>query len=301
MIDFQKIKPEDRELLSRYLMQSGERGCEYSFTNLYLWGKQRFAIVDGYLVLFSQFERRSVYPFPVGQGDIRPVLEALMADARERGVLFRVTSLSAEGCMTLEELYPGRFQFYPDRNSCDYVYGIHDLADLAGRRFQKKRNHVNRFWQSHPQCRVEPISPENLDAVREMVELWYQQKLEQDPHSDFHLEQMALKRAFAHMEELGLEGLALVEDGKLLAMTMGSPLSEDTFDIHFEKALEDGAYAAINQAFAKYLREKYPRLAWLNREDDMGLPGLRKAKLSYYPDRLITKFWAYLTEEEDDH
>ena len=95
----------------------------------------------------------------------------------------------------------------------------------------------------------------------------------------------------------------MVEYGNVLAMTLGSWLSEDTFDIHFEKAAEDvdGAYTAINQAFAAHLREKYPQLRYLNREDDLGIPGLRKAKLSYYPDKLAVKFWANLWEDDDDH
>ena len=99
-----------------------------------------------------------------------------------------------------------------------------------------------------------------------------------------------------------MEGLILRYKGKIIAMTMGSALSEDTFDIHFEKAVEgyDGAYAAINREFARYLRDKYPNLQWLNREDDMGLEGLRKAKLSYCPEKLSEKWWACLKEEGYD-
>ena len=104
-------------------------------------------------------------------------------------------------------------------------------------------------------------------------------------------------------EELGLEGLVLMENGQALAMTMGSILSPDTFDIHFDKALDgvDGAYAAINQSFAQYLQEKYPQIRYLNREDDLGIDGLRKAKLSYHPDHLVTKYWARLWEETDEN
>ena len=88
----------------------------------------------------------------------------------------------------------------------------------------------------------------------------------------------------------------------MLAFTIGSRLNETAFDVHFEKALDvaDGAYPAINRAFARHLREKYPQLRWLNREDDMGLEGLRKAKMSYSPDHMLEKHWARLWKEEDE-
>ena len=110
---------------------------------------------------------------------------------------------------------------------------------------------------------------------------------------------MAIDRAFRHFAALDMDGLMLKEGGQVLAVTMGSRLSPDTIDVHFEKAREDvdGAYAAINREFARYLREKYPDVQYLNREDDMGLEGLRKAKLSYQPHHLEEKYWACLMED----
>lgn len=302
MIDFQKFDLSQADAYNRYLRNCGERGCEYSLANLHLWGRQQAAFYHDYLVLFSQFEKRSIYPFPVGKGDIKPVLDAIIHDARQRGIVCRLSGLNASECMLLEELYPGQFQFHPDRDSCDYVYKIEDLATLKGRKFQKKRNHLNKFKENHPNCRIAVLDDDNLPAVRDMVARWYEARLAENPQADFHLEQRAIKRAFANRELLELEGLIMEEDGQILAMTMGSPLSENTFDIHFEKAREDvdGAYAAINQAFAAHLMEKYPELRYLNREDDMGIPGLRKAKLSYNPDHLVVKFWARLWEDDDE-
>ena len=299
MIDFQKFDLSKKADYRQLLMSGGERGCEYSLANLNLWGRQRAAFLDGFLVLFSQFERNSVYPFPVGKGDIKPVLDAIIEDARERGIVCRLTGLTAENTMLLEELYPGKFRFYPDRDGCDYVYRIEDLADLKGRKFQKKRNHLNRFREEHPDCETVPITLQSLPALEEMIAQWYKNR---DDDRDYHLEQYALHRALCHMEELDLEGIMLTENGRILAFSMGSPLSETTFDIHFEKAVEDvdGAYPAINQAFAAHLRKKYPRLEYLDREDDMGIPGLRKAKLSYNPDHLVVKFWARLWEDDDE-
>ena len=138
--------------------------------------------------------------------------------------------------------------------------------------------------------------------VLAMVEAWYAQKKAADPTAGFRLEQAAITKALRNRDALGMEGIVLTNKGQLIAMTLGSFLSEDTFDVQFEKALEgyDGAYAAINREFAQYLREKYPNLKWLNREDDLGIEGLRKAKLSYCPDRLVEKYWACLKEEGYD-
>lgn len=299
MMEFKRLCPEDRQ---QYLsLLSGERGCEYSFVNINVWGRQRVAFQDGYCVLFSQFDRYSVYPFPVGQGDLKPVLDAMIQDARKRGIPFRLTGMTSLECAEVEKLYPGKFRFHIDRDNFDYVYAIDDLAELKGKRYQSKRNFSNRFRTNHPDCEVLPLDDTTIPAVLDMLDIWFAQRKEQDPHADFHLEQTALDRAFARRQALELEGLVLMENGQCLAMTMGSPLSEDTFDIHFEKALDgiDGAYAFINQSFARYLREKYPALQYLNREDDMGIPGLRKAKLSYHPHHLVEKHWARLWEEDD--
>ena len=303
MIDFQKIDLSCKDEYNKYLQDGTERGCEYSLTNLYMWGRQKAAFLHGCLALFSQFQRKSVYPFPVGDGDVGAVPDAIIQDARERGLQCRLASMTAADCAVLEERYPGQFQFHPDRDSCDYIYNIEELAALPGRKFQRKRNHLNRFRQNHPQCRMVSITRELLPQVTAMAQQWYAQRMASDPNNDFQLEQKALNRAFAHWEELGLEGAVLMEDDRILAMAAGSFLDENTFDVHFEKALEDvdGAYAAINQAFSAHLQNKYPALRWLNREDDLGLPGLRKAKLSYCPDHLVVKFWANLLEEDDEH
>ena len=299
MIDFQYLVPEQKPEFDRYLHSQGERGCEYSFVNLYLWGKQKAALVHDHLVFFSQFDRRSVYLYPVGFGDKQPVLEALRQDARERGIPCRLVGLTQTDCDQLEALCPGCLETHFDRDSFDYVYDIHDLAQLPGRKFQRKRNHLNRFRQNHPEHTLQPITEENLQEVRTLVSQWYALRLEANPHGDYRLEQAALEKALTHREALGMEGLLLRTEHGPVAMTLGSRLSESTFDIHFEKALDiaDGAYAAINNGFAAYLQEKYPTLSYLNREDDMGLEGLRKAKLSYNPHHLLEKRWVCLTED----
>ena len=302
MLEFHKITPEMRPDFAQFLLPLG-KSCEYSFTNLCIWGRQRVARVQDHMVLFSQFDRRTVYPFPVGSGDVKPVLDAIIQDARERGIPCCITGLNEENMATLEQLYPGKFRFQCDRGSYDYVYRIEDLAELKGRKYQKKRNHINRFRSLFPNWRVEPITQENIAAVEAMAQHWYAHREETDPTGSYTLEKVALERALRHYFALELDGMVLLDGDRVLAFSIASPLSQDTFDVHFEKALEDadGAYTAINQAFAQYLQEKYPQLQYLDREEDMGLEGLRKAKLSYYPDHMREKCWARLWEESDEH
>ena len=305
MISFSRLQLAQKAQYEDILFACGSRSCEYSFANLYLWGRQEAAFFPEGIAFFSHFYGKSVYPYPIGTGDRRAVLEAVLEDAKSRGIPCRITSMTQAETQELESWFPGKFLFRPDRDGFDYVYAIDDLADLKGRKFQKKRNHVHKFQASHPDCLSVPLEKENLPQAQEMVAQWFRQRLAEDPHGDYLLEQIALSRAFRHFESLGMEGLMLVENGQVLAVTLASRLSENTMDVHFEKAREDvdGAYAAVNCEFARYLRLKHPELAFLNREDDLGLPGLRQAKLSYQPHHMEEKYCAYLAEGlhgEDD-
>ena len=199
----------------------------------------------------------------------------------------------------LESWFPGQFEMVCDRDSYDYIYDIDDLADLRGKKYQKKRNHVNRFRLSHPDCRVLPLDENTKEAAQSMIESWFAGRHTTDPQGDYLLESIAVSKAFRNLEALGMEGIVLMEGGRVLAVTLGSRMGADTFDIHFEKAREDvdGAYAAVNCEFARYLRLKYPEVRYLNREDDLGLEGPRKAKLSYLPVRLVEKCRAVLRED----
>ena len=299
MIEFNRLTSAQKNQYNEILFSVPARGCEYSFVNLSLWGRQEAAFLHGCVAFFCHYYGKSVYPYPIGSGDKKAVIEAIIQDARERGIPCRITGLTSADREELETLFPGKFHIRTDRDSFDYVYDIHDLADLKGRKFQKKRNHVNRFRNEHPDFQVLPLTPCNLNGARLMVDDWYRIRMREDPEGNYMLENLALARAFQKFGSLDMEGIAIVDGGEVLAVTMGSRMSPDTFDIHFEKAREDvdGAYTVVNQEFARYLRLKYPEVAYLDREDDMGLEGLRKAKLSYHPHHMIDKHRAYVAEE----
>lgn len=299
MIDFKPVTPERREELLPYLQTVGDRGCGFSFSNLCMWGSQKAAVVADRLVLFTRWDGKCEYPFPVGPGDLKTAVDAILEDARQRDIPCRLTDLVGREGQALEALYPGMFRFHWNRDSFDYVYDIQDLAELKGKKLQKKRNHLRRFLDAHPNYTVEVLRGENIEKARAFAEGWYAQRLKEDPYGDFEMERRALERGLRYREDLKMEGLLLLDGSRILGFTMGSALSETVFDIHFEKAdpEAEGAYAAINWAFARYLRDKYPDLRFLDREDDMGLEGLRRAKLSYHPHHLVEKYRACLKED----
>lgn len=302
-VDFKQISIDDKESYDRLLSDGRTRGCEFSFANLYLWGRQQIAFIHGHAVIFSQFSRRSVYPYPVGSGDKKEVLDAIIEDSRARGIPCRITGLDLEAKETVERLYPSKFRFHCDEGAFDYVYSIDDLAELSGKKYHSKRNHVNRFREEHPNHTVKPFTDAIIPQIKQMTDEWYRERMEIDPNGDYHMEKAALERALLHYKELGMEGLVLLDGDEVLAITLGGRLSEDTFDVNFEKARAgvNGAYAAINYEFARYIREKYPDIRFLDREEDMGLEGLRRAKRSYYPHHMIEKCWGCLLEDGYDY
>ena len=299
MIPFHRACLEDKAPYESILMNCPERGCEYSFANLFLWGRQEIAFVENCVVFFSHFFGRSVYPYPLGTGDKKAALEAILADSRQRGIPCRITGMTEADRQELEDLFPDRFSIRPARDSFDYVYTVDALADLKGKKLQKKRNHVNRFRTEHPDYRVQPICCENVARIQHMVNDWYVSRKLSDPEGDYFLESLAMAKAFRHYDALNMEGIALLEGDRVLAVTMGSLMAPDMMDVHFEKAVEDvpGAYNTVNAEFARHIRLKFPEVRFLNREDDMGLEGLRTAKLSYLPDHMIEKYQACLMED----
>ncbi len=296
MIPFRRPQLTDRAQLNPLFLASDYRGCEYSFVNIYIWGHQEYALVEGELVLFSHWDGRSMYVYP-GRSKRREIIEALEMDAAERGIPMRMYGLDAEAAAEIESLFPGKYEFAANRDGFDYLYEVERLAELRGKKLQQKRNHINRFVDLYPDWYVKPITGENLPDCMEMAADWY--RVHEDAEHDYRLEKVAMCRAFHAFDELGMEGLALYADGRIVAMTMGNRLRRDTFDVNFEKAYADipGAYPLINREFARVIRSRYPEVVYLNREEDMGLPGLRKSKLSYHPDLLLVKYRSYLRPE----
>ena len=300
MIEFHKPQLTDKPWVDELLRRADHRGCEYNFTNLFVWSDaydQRIARVGDFLVTHLCGALGCSYIYPAGSGDIAPVLTALEQDAAERGVPFRLVYLTQPQIQELDTLFPGRFTFEADRDGFDYLYDIDRLADLGGKKLHAKRNHINRFIENNPSWVYEDITPESLPECLEMDKEWYRRSMVREglaEERDLGDEGRALRLAMEHYHALGLEGGLIRVYGEVVAFTMGDLLSSDTYDVHFEKAYGElqGAYAMINREFARRVRQRHPQVRYLNREDDMGVEGLRKAKESYYPDLMVEKYSA---------
>jgi hypothetical protein len=302
MIDFQFPVPSDKTWVDGLLAASSLRACEYNFTNLFTWNRayqQKLAQVEGCLAVHLTGPMGCGYLWPTGPGDPLQALEAFEADAQERGNPLRLICLTQEQTQLVEAWRPGRFSFLADRAGFDYLYEIDRLADLGGKKLHAKRNHCNKFLQMNPSWTYEEITPATLPECLEMDREWYRRSLQREgaaEEKDLGDEGRALRLAMEYFDDLGLEGGLIRVYGEVVAFTIGDPLSHDTYDVHFEKAYGElqGAYAMINREFARWVREHHPQVRYLNREDDMGVEGLRKAKESYYPDLMVEKYTATL-------
>lgn len=298
MIEFKDITPQDKELITSFTQHSHRRNCDLSFSNLCSWRflyHTQFTVFEGYLLLKFWAEGELVYMMPIGQGDLGKVLEVLIQDAHQEKAPFCLLGICADMCADLESLMPGRFQFTADRDYADYLYLRTDLATLAGKRFQPKRNHVNKFKRMYPNYEYTAITSDRIQECLELETEWCKAN-NCDQHEGTGNERRALVYALHHFEELGLTGGILHVDGRIAAFTFGMPINQDTFGVHVEKADTriDGAYAMINFEFANHIPEQY---TYINREEDLGIEGLRKAKLSYQPAIILEKYTACLYDE----
>ncbi|WP_195277203.1 DUF2156 domain-containing protein [Anaerotruncus rubiinfantis] len=293
MLQFQPITLTDKAWIEPLVRMSGFRGSEYTFSNNFnyraIYHIEVARMQDYYLLRAGKEKAQTGYFYPAGSGDVKPVVEALVADAEALGVPFVMRGVEKESVAVLETLFPGRFQITETRDSFDYLYESEKLITLSGKKLHAKRNFINRFKAEHEgDWSYEPITSENLAECWQMNNQWCRQMgCNKDP--SLKEESCAVRSCFDHFYELGLLGGLLRVGGKVVAYSMGAPINHEVFDVHVEKAFSDvaGAYPMINQQFAAHNCANYK---YINREDDVGDEGLRKAKLSYKPAILLEKY-----------
>ena len=291
MITFHPITLKDKAWITACVEAYQSRNCEYCFGNNFIWQKiyhsEAACIADCFCVCYP-FQERTVYSFPAGANPY-PALEQLIDYAGTQNIPWMLYGLSLDQTREMEQRYPGRFTYESNRGDSDYIYTVEKLSHLAGRKLHGKRNHIARFMD-HTDWQYEPITKENLQEVMAMDLEWFQtfRRYDEEGLSDEHL---AIRNSLPLMEEIGLTGGCLRLEGRIVAYTVGEPLSRDTFVVHIEKAFPDinGAYPMINQQFVLHACQDY---TYVNREEDLGDAGLRQAKLSYQPDIILDKYTA---------
>lgn len=288
--EFKKPELSDKELIRDYFTARRTRSCERTFANVYLWCRKypvEFAVAEDALV-FRTVSKTPSYTYPSGtKENVRKALGLLMAYTKEKGLPFTMYLVTPEQFAELEEFYPGRFEIEYNRDSADYVYEREKLAALSGKKYHGKRNHINKFTELYPDWSYEAITDENVEECFQMGLQWRREN-GCDEDDEKIAELCVTLNSLRLMKELDLVGGLLRANGKVVAFSIGEPVCGDTLVVHIEKAFAEvpGAYPMINQQFVRHAGEGY---TYINREEDMGLEGLRKAKESYRPAFMVEK------------
>lgn len=283
------------EMLQKNAFNNSLMGNNYSALNCFLYNlkyNSQISITNNWIFEKYFVDGQTVFTFPHNidgnYSDLKLALSSLMteADLKKQPCILR--NITAEEKDSLLKIYPNA-KVKIARELGDYIYLTENLSNLPGSKYSKKRNHINQFTKKYPDYRFENLSSANLDKALEIEEKW----MAGSKDNDLLMELKIIQKAFENFTQLektcGLTGGIVFVQNQPIAFCLASRLSQEITDIHFEKCIEpyahDGGYAIINKEFAKTVSTKF-----LNREEDLGIEGLRKAKLSYYPETVLDKF-----------
>ena len=295
MLELSIPEAEDEDWINSCIAVSGTMASDASFANIYLLRNKYSTKISRYkdfiIRKYSGKGARCGYTFPLGKGDVAKALAEIEKDAKECGERLQFAFVTEEQKEVLENAMPARFCYSSDAGDSDYIYLRSELASLSGKAFHKKKNHFSKFVRTYPDYKYYEIGACNIYDAQKVADAWYYEHLQDEDASQL-AEYKAIKEALENFEELGLIGGIIYVNDSPCAMTIASKINENTVDVHFEKAVGEyalnGGYAAINKLFS----EKLGGVTWLNREEDIGIEGLRKAKLSYRPKIMLKKYSA---------
>ncbi len=288
MIEFKPITSKDRKIFEKYYKYKTIQNAESSFANLCAYAfifNGEYAEIDNNLVTRIHFikDKEICYHQPLGEGNKEEIIKKLIEDSKEKNQKITIICNRKEKC-----------EIYEERDFFDYLYLREDLQHLKGRKYQPKRNHINKFTSKY-QWEFIQLNSKNCFDCLPLLDKWQKKALEKSPEllSDYEKERKVIEYLFNNFDDLDLFAGAITTKNQIVAFSIGSKINENTFDVHIEKADRDyeGAFALINREMATHIPKNYQ---YINREEDLGIEGLRKAKLSYYPIKLIEKCFAVL-------
>ncbi len=288
MLKFRKININDKKWIKELLVKSDFMACEYSFANNMAWVRLNDSQICRYkdfYIVGAVRDGLARFSFPAGEGDYFDVINQLRAYSKSMGATTEINYVSNNKVQLFNELFPNEFTIKKSEDSSDYIYNASDIIELKGKKYNKKRNHLAKFQQYS--WEFSPMTVKDFDECIEFSAVAYNSKNGENSYSSV-AEQYAIHTYFKYFKELELKGGVIRVDGKIVAFTLGERLNSNTFCVHIEKANTEylGVYVAINNEFAKYAAKDFK---YINREEDLGIEGLRKSKRSYYPAFLLEK------------
>ena len=284
-----------KETIKSFFNAQRVEASDMLFGNLYIWHFSRtirYAITHDCLVVLTKFPNES-YPFifyPLGSGDRKGAIATMQEYFLDNQMPFSIRSLETNQSAELENLFPNAFEITPNRDRFDYIYNVKELIALVGRTLNKKKNHLNRFFNLYPDFAYERVDSSNAMEVLEAYSAWFELGEKTDGLKN---EMLGIKATLQNFSALDMKGGIIRIDGKIAAFSLGEQINADSVVIHIEKGntFYAGIYQAINQQF---LKNEWAHLRFVNREEDLGIEGLRKAKMSYKPARFVEKSTAIL-------
>ena len=277
-MEFRKLTVDDKKLFQSYI-DKNDLGWEYNFATVFLWDvndTMMMAAEDGILFIYNTFYNSIVFmpPYMKNDSDFLKAVGKISEYAREKKIVYRLRGLRPEQAALLDEK---KFLTASSRNDYDYIYNSDDLKYLRGKAFHSKRNFVTRFENTYNYT-VSDYTPEDYDGLMALYEIWK----DESSHSTLEVEKKAVERAFKYHKQLDLRIAVIKVDGKYAGFSVSSIECNGIVHTIFEKGLTE--YVGIYQAINKFAAQRYfPDGTFVNRQEDMGIEGLRRAKLSYNP------------------
>ena len=297
MLEFKKLELSDQGWITPYLNTDGAIMSDRTFASLFIWRDLydvQICKKDEFLYFLSKDHNglRTYYmPLTCSGADLSLAMAEIEADAAQFDQPWQVVLMTAEGKEALEAACPGRYTFIDDRDGYDYIYSAEDLRTLKGKKFHAKRNYLNRFRNLYEgRWEYQAIDPAiHRDMLHAYTIEWGRARSGDGYEEDYIHELEAIDKALQNFEELHMRGGLLLVDGKIAAYTLAAVPAPGVIDVLFEKADTsiDGAYPMINNQFAIHA---FDGIELVNREEDMGIEGLRTAKLSYNPVQMTAKY-----------
>ena len=302
MIDFKKVSIKDYSKLKKYFNIYQSRVSELTFTNIFAWREKynfKYAIINDFLFILNETEKGDIYfSPPIGdyKKDYQGAIELLKDYCDEKNIKCIIKKLSEEKKDLIIKNEKFKYEIWNKRDQSDYLYNFDDLLNLSGNKYHKKKNRVNKFLKTYSNWSIETIDENNINECRKFLDNWCKEN-NCEKISGLKYEKIAINEVFDNYNKLDCFGIILKIDDIIAGFTVGEKLNDTTLVIHFEKGSTNykSVYNMLSNQFLKTIDYDYK---YINREQDLGIKGLRRSKMSYHPIELIDKYSILISDSD---